>query len=75
MIRKSEKKKKKIKFRGFSFRFNNTITLSIMLVIIITVSIVELIMYVLIALGVVSNPSMGNGYTDVISTEEKENLK
>ena len=36
---------------------------------------VELIMYVLIALGVVSNPSMGNGYTDVISTEEKENLK
>ena len=36
---------------------------------------VELIMYVLIALGVVSNPSMGNGYTDFISTEEKENLK
>lgn len=36
---------------------------------------VELIMYVLIALGVVSNPSMGNGYTDVISTEEKKNLK
>lgn len=25
---------------------------------------VELIMYILIALGVVSNPSMGTGYTD-----------
>lgn len=26
---------------------------------------VELIMYILIALGVVSNPSMGTGYTDI----------
>lgn len=27
---------------------------------------VELIMYILIALGVVSNPSLGKGYTDII---------
>ena len=26
---------------------------------------VELIMYILIALGVISNPSMGNGYKDI----------
>lgn len=35
---------------------------------------VELIMYILIALGVVSNPSMGTGYTDVIKKRDKEKL-
>lgn len=28
---------------------------------------VDLIMYILIALGVVSNPSLGKGYTDVVN--------
>lgn len=36
---------------------------------------VEIIMYILIALGVISNPSMGNGYTDIISTKENGNSK
>lgn len=35
---------------------------------------VELIMYILIALGVVSNPSMGIGYTDISKEEDKESL-
>lgn len=35
---------------------------------------VELIMYILIVLGVVSNPSMGNGYTDILKID-KEMMK
>lgn len=31
---------------------------------------VDLIMYILIALGVVSNPSLGKGYTDVLKQKE-----
>lgn len=33
---------------------------------------VDLIMYILIALGVVSNPSLGKGYTDVLKQKEEK---
>lgn len=35
---------------------------------------VELIMYILIALGVVSNPSLGNGYSDIITKGDDNNV-
>lgn len=33
---------------------------------------VDLIMYILIALGVVSNPSLGKGYTDTLKQKEEK---
>ena len=33
---------------------------------------VELIMYILIALGIVSNPSLGKGYSDKLNEDSKK---